>query len=342
MRMPWRRAAALEGRIAELEAEQRNYSDAITQAIINASADAAANGYVAALEVASGQLSRAFASAGVGGAGAAMFTPDVLAQIGRALVENGEAVWYRIGRRLARGDQYDISGDSYVFSPLSGSGSERRVPASRVLHVRWNVEVSTGRGLSPLGAARTLRELMQKLESSIEEEAGAAVGYLLPVPADGDAGNIDQLKADLAALKGRIAVVETTRGGWTGDPSGAPARDFALSRMGANFPTGNVQLYTAAHNTVLAACGYPVQLATDSDGTAQREAWRRYLHGTVAPLGRLLANAAAMAGAVITLDFDDLFASDISGRARAFQSLVNGGMDAGEAAALSGLISEDD
>ena len=48
-------------------------------------------------------------------------------------------------------------------------------------------------------------------------------------------------------------------------------------------PEGNVRLFRSAKEAVLGACGYPVQLDQDSDGTAQREAWRRYLHGTVAP-----------------------------------------------------------
>ena len=36
--------------------------------------------------------------------------------------------------------------------------------------------------------------------------------------------------------------------------------------------------------------------------------------------------------------FDRLFVSDLSGRARAFQSMVNGGADVEKAAALAGLL----
>lgn len=43
----------------------------------------------------------------------------------------------------------------------------------------------------------------------------------------------------------------------------------------------------------------------------------------------------------LSLSFDRLFAADLSGRARAFQSLVGGGMDSGEAAALAGLMESD-
>ena len=163
------------------------------------------------------------------------------------------------------------------------------------------------RGLSPLGAARQLRVLAQRLERSFADEANAAVGYVLPVPTDGQSGNIEDLKDSLAKLAGRIAVVETTRGGWGEGGSAAPGRDFALERLGADFPAGNVQLFTSVMEAVLAACGYPVQLVQAADGTSQREAWRRYLHGTVAPLARLVETDAERIGLPIVVNFDALF-----------------------------------
>ena len=43
----------------------------------------------------------------------------------------------------------------------------------------------------------------------------------------------------------------------------------------------------------------------------------------------------------ITLDWMELRAGDIAGRARAFQSMVGGGMDVAKAAAAAGLMVED-
>ena len=43
-------------------------------------------------------------------------------------------------------------------------------------------------------------------------------------------------------------------------------------------------------------------------------------------------------GQEINFNFDRLFASDLQGRARSFQSMVGGGMDVGKAAALAGLM----
>ena len=328
--IPWRRPAP------ESEPEKRNYTDVVTQALIEASADTAAQGYIAALEIAAGQLSRAFASAGVTGAGQRAFTPAVMAQIGRSLVETGEAVYLRQGQRLIWAPAYTILPDGrYQAETAAGAVV---VAADRAFHATWNLDRTSMRGIAPLANARTLRELSLRLETGMSYEAGAAVGYLLPVPADGDADNVEQLKTDLASLKGRIAVIETTRAGWGEGTAGAPRRDYELVRMGANIPDGNVELYTRATESALAACGYPVQLAQKADGTAQREAWRRYLHGTVAPLGRLVALEAARIGLAMEVSFDQLFASDIAGRARAFQSLVNGGMSLEAAAAASGIL----
>jgi len=332
MRWPW------EPKAEAGAVEDRNYSDAITEAIINASADSAASGYVAALEVAAGHLSRAFAAGLVTGSNAALFPPDVMARIGRSLVEVGEAVWYRVGRMLYYADAYTIlpNGRYDISGPRPA-----QVRPENVLHARWNVDSATGRGISPLGAAQTLRDMQRRLEGALRDESGAATGYLLPVGSDGQAANIASLKDDINELKGRIGVIETART-WTGSPSDAPRREFELIRLGPNTPLAVVNLYEAAHRHVLAACGLPIQLATDSDGTAQREAWRRYLHGTVAPLGRLVTTAAARAGVPFDLDWSQLFASDISGRARAFQSLVGGGMSIEAAAAASGLLDTED
>ena len=77
------------------------------------------------------------------------------------------------------------------------------------------------------------------------------------------------------------------------------------------------------------ACGIPPGLfSVQSDGTAQREGYRRLLHSTVVPMARIVqAELTAKLDVDVTLGLDGLFAADLSGRARAFQSLVLAGMD---------------
>ena len=75
------------------------------------------------------------------------------------------------------------------------------------------------------------------------------------------------------------------------------------------------------------------------DAAGQRESWRRFLHGSVQPLGDLLAGELAVKLDVpgLRLTFDRLMASDLSGRARALQSMVGAGMQLDDARRLGGL-----
>ena len=111
-------------------------------------------------------------------------------------------------------------------------------------------------------------------------------------------------------------------------------------RLGAEPPTALVELFRLSREDVLSACGINPSLVMDAQGTAQREAYRQFLFGTVAPLGRMVASElSAKLDTPVVLDWDELRASDIAGRARAFGVMVStGGMDIERAAGLSGLL----
>ena len=91
---------------------------------------------------------------------------------------------------------------------------------------------------------------------------------------------------------------------------------------------------------ILAACGVPPEMLRQSDGTGRREAWRQSLFGSVAPVA--LSVAADLADKLdvpdLSFNHDAMSASDISGRARAFGSMVKGGMSTDKAAGLAGLL----
>ena len=91
---------------------------------------------------------------------------------------------------------------------------------------------------------------------------------------------------------------------------------------------------------VLSACGVPVSLATDADGTSQREAWRRWVMGSVEPLLKVFGEECERKLETrIDFDLTGLWAHDLQGRAAAFQKMVQGGMDLAKAAGVSGLMS---
>ena len=73
-----------------------------------------------------------------------------------------------------------------------------------------------------------------------------------------------------------------------------------------------------------------------------REAWRLALFGVLAPLRRLVeSELKAKLDDEVSLSWQELRASDLSGRARAFQSMVGGGMPVDQAVAVAGLMVED-
>ena len=182
------------------------------------------------------------------------------------------------------------------------------------------------------------------IEDALADESGSTRGHILPVPAGPDAENEDDdpladLRKDIASLRGKTALVETVASGWGEGGLAAPQSDWRPQRIGANPPPSLATLRTDSAQAVLAACGCSADLFASGDASGQRESWRRFLHGSVQPLGDLLAAELADKLAIpgLALRFDRLFASDLSGRARAFGSLVQGGMDKDRAARLAGL-----
>ena len=186
-------------------------------------------------------------------------------------------------------------------------------------------------GIGPLEAAALGGTLSANVSAALANEAGTPTGYVLPLPKDGNDDTLDTLKADIRGLKGGLAFAESVSQGWAGTPNAAVpgvTRDWQTSRIGESPPDAMIQLAAQATTEVLAACGVPVELTTGGDGTSLREAYRRFLHATIAPLGRIvMTELRDKLHPSIGLGFDRLFAADVSGRARAFQSLVGGGMD---------------
>ena len=126
---------------------------------------------------------------------------------------------------------------------------------------------------------------------------------------------------------------------------GAPTRDWQAVRLGANPPDALVNLSDKAALAVLAACGVPPELMSgQAQGTAAREAFRRFLHATVTPcwarwLPKPRTSWTRRGWRSIR---STCTRRTCRGRARAFQSMVKGGMEIERAAALSGLLAADD
>ena len=343
--------------------ESQPFTDAFTQALYSLAGGGAITDpkSLGALEIAAGFWARAFASAKVTPVNniTASLTPSKLALIGRELCRRGEAV-LKIqvsgGRvQLLPAGSWDISGgpekDSWTYRvDLFGASVHRTEfsPSAGLLHFRYATDPGVPWvGLSPLAYARDTGTIAASLEKRLGQELGGAVARVIPMPESppetaGTEDNpkpFDYLKRDLATAKGEAFFVETTSAGYGDGPSAAPRQDWTQKRIGADPPETLEKIRNAVGETILACCGVPVELAEIGQGTAAREAWRRFLHATIDPLGKLVAEELTEKFEFpVSLSFDSLMASDISGRARAFQSLVGGGMDVTKAATLSGLM----
>ena len=349
MRWPWDRT----------EKRQQSggaYADAIVAAIV---AQAGGNsvgepGAIAALEVAAGLWSRGFASAELDPVIPAV-TPSVMASIGRSLVRNGQSVWaidVRGGQiELRPVGSWDVAGGpdasswQYRLDMFGPSGNETRIyPAAAVLHFKFAADPERPwHGISPLGFARQTGRLAANLELRLAEEAGSRVGYLLPIPADGGDGSTEDplasLKADLGALAGNTALVETTSGGFAEGRAAAPQSDWQPKRMGANPPQTLNELRGAAGVDLLAACGIPPALASGTaEGSSQRESWRRF-GITMQSVGRLVAQELAekLDRPGLSLTFEAMGSADLAGRARAVGIFVKSKVPLSRALELAGL-----
>ena len=336
-----------------------SYTDALVSALTS-NAGGRSSAFptaTAALESCAGFISRSFAGAIVKSDSGVdrLLNPPLLSMIGRALIRRGEIVFYidasvEGGIFLLPCESWDITGgpnpETWTYRCTVG-GPQRtvtydRVPAQGVLHISYAVDPGRPwRGYGPLYVASLGGRLSAETASALADEAAGPRGSFLPVPADGLDGTVTALRGDIRTAKGKMLLGES--GDWGNVGSGGSAM-WEAKRFGANPPPGLVEVHKMASQEIYSACGVSPLIFAAGQGTAAREGYRQTLFTTIAPLGRLVETElrAKLDDPSISLVWDELRAADISGRARAFQSLVGGGMALDRAAALSGLLSPDD
>lgn len=315
-----------------------------------------------ALETASGFWARAFAAARVTGAPdviARAVTPWLLSTVARSLIRAGESLWL-----------IEVEGGSVRLEPCAFWDVRGQSPNPSTWHIRADrVAPDTSRtdvypydrfclftyatdpnqpwrGRSPLATARSLSKLASYGEARLADELTSPVGSVLPWPSDpgtpdesGD-DNVSLLRTEIAAFRGSVGVVETTKSGHGLGIEHAPKDDLALKRIGANPPAAVVNLHSAAAIAVMNACGVPSSLAAaDVTASALRDAWRLFLFGSVMPVARMVQEELRqkLDAPGLSLDFSETRAADVGQRARAFAALVKGGMTKEDARRVAGV-----
>ena len=346
MKWPWQ--SNLETRA------DSSYTDALIAAI-TANARGQTTAFptaIGALEAASGLVGRAFATALVDTTSSAALralTPACLTLIGRSLIRRGEIVFYLDTSRgeidLLPCQSHDVDGppnpaDWLYRCTISGpdmTHTYERTPAAGVIHLTYSVSPETPwRGAGPLQVAQLTGRLGAEVLAAMADESSGPRGSLLGLPVPGDDPTVAGLRSDLKDMAGKVALLEV--GDWGGSPGGGMV-NLKPERVGANPPASMVELFKISREEVFSACGVNPSLFSVAPGVAMREAYREFLFSTVAPLARTVAaELSAKLDTDITLDFAELQAADIAGRARAFSSMVSSGMALDRAAALSGLL----
>ena len=351
MRWPWSKPETRES--------GGDFSDAVVRLIEAQAAGTAADASsTAAVEAAAGALSRAFASAEVVAEPWVQdaVSPTVLGQMGRDLIRSGDSMHVvRVGGdgavRLIPCSSWHWEGShdpaswtvrATAYGP--STSTTWNLPASAVVFIKWGSAPGQPYiGVAPTSWAHTTARLGSEVERSLADEAAGPLAQLLAVPLDGGADGDDDplaaLKADIAGARGRAMLVETTAAGWGEGKTAAPQADWRQQRLGPAPPEVMAQLRRDAFEHVLAACGTPPSLFTDSAGTSQREGVRRWHLNTVLPLARVVEHElSAKLETPVKLRFDG-YPKDMVSRAQVFAKLIAAeGMTVEKALEIAGLL----
>ena len=351
MRWPW----------SNRETRDSSFTDTLIQTIVAQASGAtlAKPAATGALEASASIVARCFAAADVAGPDqfVAALGPSTLSLIGRSMIRQGEvlfAIEVINGRVvLLPAASWDIHGEhnpaSWTYRLTLGGPSRlttlEPVPSEGMIHIRLQSDPEQPwKGVAPLASAAIAGRLSAETMQALSDEVSGPRGFLLPSPVDGNDPTVATLKADIRALRGKVALVESTSSGWAADGSQQrPKGDWESRRLGAAPGAPLIQQADLASREIYAACGIPLGVVLDVEGTGQRESFRRLLHSTIMPMAKIVEQELTeKLETPISLGFDSLFAADLSGRARAFQSLVGGGMTVEKAAALAGLMQSEE
>ena len=331
-----------------------SYTDALIRTIVAQAGSTVANpSATGALEMSSGVVSRAFMAAEVNGPPAVMMalSPGTLGMIGRELIRRGEyvaLVEVKNGVPVIYPSAYlTVNGppDPSLWTyELTLAGPDRQhslynVPAERVIHIRYSQDPERPwRGIGPTQAAALAGRLSAETLEALADEASGPRGSFLPTPqTDGADETQELLRGDVRKARGKMLFVESMSGDWEGGTGTKPPQDWKQNRFGADIPESLVDLNSVVTREILGCCGVSPVLFDPKSSAAAREAWRTLLFGTIAPLGKIVSAELSAKLFPLSLEWQELRASDLQGRARSVKSLVDAGVEKDRALAMAGL-----
>ena len=337
MRWPWSRPEVRE-----------SYTDQVVAQIMSHASGSSGGSALAVIETASRLWGAGLSSATVKPDTPALkgVSAVVLDSIGRSLCRDGESLHVidvRGGRvELTPTANWTVQGDadpaSWIYICNNNGPSTSRaitLPADSVVHIRYAPHPSQPwRGRSPLMMAADSARAASRLESATSEEMAFTQKQLLsPRRNQGDYGMADSMSPDL------IDKIVKAFSAHTGSGAFVVPGDLEPRRLGPAPPDSFALLRDRFERSILSIHGVPPALVSEQGtGTAMREAFRQVLHSLLKPLAGLVVEELKLKlNPAAALSFDSLRAGDITGSARAFGSLVTGGLTPKSAAEVVGL-----
>ena len=333
-----------------------SYTNDVLNFLSSAVSGQALRGTAAAVEICAGVWQRGMATAEVSprNGRTAALTASLLGYVGRALLLRGE-VLFEIGTRggeitLTPAQSWTVTGGidpaSWMYeATFQGPSTSvvRTLPASRVVHLMYSVSPSAPwLGVGPLGAAGLTQTLIAQLETALAQESGTPRGYNVAIPDPKQAGLI---LTELRSSRGALNLVPSVASdaAWGAGMESKPADDWVSKRFGMMPPLPMVELRSRVELSILAAAGVPTTVMSTSDGTAKKEDFRRFLHLTLQPVGKIIAQQIGDALEVegLAFDFSGIGAADIAAKARAWGTLTKGGVSPQDAGEITGLPIDD-
>ena len=350
------------------ETRERDYTSLLTSLYEAAAHTGVADvTSTAAVEAAAGFLSRALASGEIQGPEWAKraINARTLGQIGRDLVLNGSSTHVievdnrgRVILLPATNIAFQSGGPDprtwSAFVTMNGPGESvsRLIPWDGLIWVPWGTSPQRPySGVGPTSWASITSKLLAETERSLRDESGGPIAQILPVPrydepdpdTDPDEDATDPaagLRSDIKKARGRALLTETTGAGWGEGKASAPQSDWKAHRLGPMPPESMIALRRQTFDSVLASCGTPPPLFTDSDGTSQREALRRWHMNLVLPCARILEQELSEKLEVDIKIKLDAYPRDQVGRAQVVARLTNAGINIDTALMAAGLSGE--
>lgn len=266
--------------------------------------------------------------------GTDLLTRAVMAQTARAMALRGESLHYITDDGLLPVSDYDLSTANgrirayRLTIPDAAGGRSVTALASEVLHFRIGVDSSAPwTGTSPLRRAKLTADMLHILETALSEtyENAPLGSAVVPFP-ETTGTDLETLARGFRGRRGRILLRESTNVGAQG--SVAPQSDWKPQELTPNLADSMAtQNWKAARESLLTAFGIlPGAFDAQTTGPMVREMQRHLAGWTLQPMAMMMAEEATeKLGSKIEIDvMRPVQAYDVSGRARAMGTLIQG------------------